>query len=394
MLKRYLFKDLDTKVMSFSKVIDEIRRKNLTGFLRVVYWTRDEYLLIREGEPYKVVIFNTDGTRQSAEPDTFKLGDEDGTASLAETTVDDLVAIAEYRHNPKMDGSIIFFPHGTPIQEPISVSFLDVNREFLLAQRSHLDGYMALYSEEEIFGLVVFQGGLPVAVFAGDGSYGQPAISYINAHLIPAKSFMSMYALEPELLSFMYSMHDDNIIELDLQIKNYSEAREYISKGRRSAIVVIESEGISRYDLFFRGQLIESLVKDKGVFLQGEDKERLSVKVENLPDRTIKLYEVSLIEKPNTIDVVIEVTSEEVVDTSPEVPLEKVTAVKSEFIRDIGPIGKLIWEKTLEEYGFKESSMNLNQLKIVVERLRKEFPEEDMSKEFMRKIEDILPDII
>ncbi|WP_457600849.1 hypothetical protein [Hydrogenivirga sp.] len=395
MIKRVLFKNLDVNVMNISKVYEEVKRKEITGFLRIVYWSKDVYLLFYRGNPYKVVTFNTDGSKDISEADGFAVERKEGSATLVETTIDDLVAIVEDRHVVEHDGSLIFFPHGVPIQEPVSISFLDINKEFLLAQRSHLDGYAALFTEDILFGMVVFQGGYPVAVFGGNGSFGDEAVNYINAHLIPAKSFMSMYSVEPEVLSFMYSMHSDNVIKSRTGFGSYKEAEELVVKEKKNSIVVTEGEGIHRYDLFFRGQHIDRLLKEKGVFItEQDDKEKLSTKVENLPDRTISLYDISIMDKPQPIDITIEGVEEEVVSSDNEIPLDKVSEIRAAFIKGIGPLGKLIWEKTLKDLGFKESSMNTNQMKIVIERLRKEIPEEEATKEFLRSVENILPDII
>jgi len=395
MIKRVLFKDLDVNVMNIGKVYEEVRRKEVTGFLKLVYWSKDDYLLFHRGAPYKVVTFNSDGSRNISEADKFSVDRREGTATLVETTIDDLVGIIEDRSDVIHDGSLVFFPYGLPVQEPVSISFLDINKEFMLAQRSHLDGYVALYSDEQLFGTIVFHSGFPVAVFGGDGSFGDRAVTYINANLIPAKSFMSMYTLEPELLSFVYSMHSDNVREVEKDFSTYEEAEAVIKEERKNAIVITRGEGIHRYDMFFMGQHIDRLVKEKGVFLSEEmGKDRLATKVENLPSRTITVYDVSIIEKPRPIEVVIEGVEEEVVASDNEVPLDKVLDIKSAYIKEMGPVGKLLWDKTLNELGFKESSMTTNHVRIVVEKLRKEIPEESATKEFLRQVENILPDII
>ncbi|GEM_PF-1925781 len=398
MIKRVLFRDLDVSVLNLNKVLDEARRKDTTGFLKVVYWSKDDYLLFYEGKPYKALSFSPDGIRRVHPPEEFRIESKEGVASFFETTIDDLVGIIEYRHDVEKDGALVFFPFGTPIQEPVSVSFLDINKEFLLAQRSHLDGYVALFTEESLFGIVVFQGGFPVAVFGGDGSFRDRAVNYINANLIPAKSFMSMYTLEPEVLSFFYSLHSDNVRRIEEGFKTYKEAQEAVSKDKRDAIVVVEGEGIHRYDLFFKGYLVESLIKDRGIFVEDlQEKEKLSRKVENLPGRSIRLYDVSLIEKPQPLEIVlhgVEVEENSAVEEVRTIPIDKVSEIKSAFIKGIGPLGKLLWEKRLEELRFKESAMTESQLKILIEKLKREIPEESAARDFLDKVRNILPDII
>ncbi len=395
MIKRVLFKDLDINVINLGNIFDEARKRGLTGFFRATYWNRDDYLLFVDGAPFKLVSIYSDGRRIVGALENFKLEEREGTGTFAECTLDDLVGFQEYHHDPGRSGALFFFPFGTVVQETTPLSFLDLDKEFLLAQKSHLSGYMALYTQERLLGMVIFQEGVPVAVFGGDNSFASQAVDYINANLVPAKSFMSMYTLEYEILSFMYSMHSDNVHSVDSKFMTYTEAKDFVEQGKRNAIILIEGGGIHRYDLFFRGQQVDRLVKEKGLFVTDEEPAgRLSVKAENMPDRSIWVYEVSIIEKPLPIEVSIEVTSEEATVVESEIPVDKVGEVRSLFIKEIGPVGKLIWEKTLDELRFKENAMSLNQVRILIERLKKEFPEEELAKEFLRKIKEVLPDIM
>ena len=395
MIKRALFRDLDVNVMNLGKVLEEVRRKEITGFLRIVYWSKDEYLMFNRGTPYLGVSFEMGGGRKTFQPTEFRIDKREGTASLFESTVDDLVGIIESRHDLSHHGSLVLFPYGTVVQEPVSVSFLDINREFLLAQRSHLNGYVALYTEDTLFGMVVFQEGFPVAVFGGDGSFGDRAVTYINANLIPARSYMSMYSLEPELLSFVYSTHSDNVIEIEANFSTYEEAKSFVSEGRRNAIVVVEAEGMFRFDMFFRGQHIDRLVKDKGVFITSpEDEERLSTKIENLPDRSVFLYELHIEDNPRRMSIVIENTWKDSLEVEENVDIQFIDEIKRNFIRCLGPVGRLLWNMILTDLGLDESSINRNQLRILVERLRREIPEEVLAREFTTKVNILLQDIL
>ncbi|MDQ7082170.1 MAG: hypothetical protein Q9N34_03655 [Aquificota bacterium] len=156
---------------------------------------------------------------------------------------------------------------------------------------------------------------------------------------------MSMYTLEPEVLSFFYSLRSDNLRRAEESFKTYREVQETVSKDKRDAIVVIEGEGIHRYDLFFRGHLVDSLVKDRGIFVEDpQEKEKLSRKVENLPSRSIKLYDVSLIEKPQPLEVALHEPDVEGGEEIKTVPIDKGIGDQVErFIKDIGPVGKLLW---------------------------------------------------
>jgi len=395
MLKRILFSRLDVNVLNLDSVLREASRREVTGYLRVVYWDREDFLLFAGGIPFRAITLRSDGRRISHEPQSFRLEARDGSASFVETTLDDLVAFQEYRHFPDRDGALLFFPYGTVVQEPISLSFLDLNRQFLLAQRSHLYGYMALFTDENLIGMVVFQGGFPVAVIGGNGSFGSAAVEHINSSLVPSESRMSMYAVEPELLSFLCSLNPGNLTRVDSVFMTYQEVEEFVVSENRSAVALIESEGIYRYDFFFHGQHVERIVKDRGFYVTDEEeKSRISLKVENLPGRRIYLYEVNLVEKAAPMEVVLECASsvEEVSEAvlSPEL----VDMLRSAFVEEMGPLGKLIWERTLENMGFRESALSRKQVRMLVERLRREIPESEAERRFTRKVKEFMPDII
>ncbi len=391
MQKKAIFKDIDINVLNLNSTLEEVRKRELTGYLRITYWEAEEFLLFVSGIPKRAITITSDGKRLLHTPDTFKLREKDGTASLVETTLDDLVAFQEYRHFLEEDGPIVFFPFGTMTQEPVSLSFLDVNKELLLAERSHLDGYVALYTESSLIGAIIFAGGKPVSVIDTEGRRGKQATDSISRRLNPSRTYMSMYAVDPELLVFLYSLGSETINKIEALPSELREAKELITNGKMSAIVLTESEGIYRYDLFFRGQFINKFVKDKALFVTDEaEVEKLATKVENLPEKNIHIYEIKILDRPQPIEVNISPIEEE-----PEefVPGETVAQIRSSFVRMVGPVGKLIWDKQIRDMDLKESTLSKNQLKSLIEKLLDEIPEEDMRDEFIRNIREVQSDI-
>ncbi|MDQ7081570.1 MAG: hypothetical protein Q9N34_00100 [Aquificota bacterium] len=393
MLRRVVFKDLDVNALNLQSVLEEVSRRNITGYLKIVYWDSEDYLTFVEGDPGKAVSISVDGKRLIGDPGSFSVKGKEGTATLVETTLDDLVGFLEYRHQPERDGPLTLFPYGTLTQEPVSLSFLNLDREMTIASRSHLTGYVALYTPEDLIGLVVFNGGQPVAVFSGNGSRNEEAVVYINMNLVPRKSYISMYAVEPEMLSFLVSMHRGNIHPVDSVFMTYQEAENLVVRERKDAIVLVESGGLFRYDLFFRGQKVERILKEKGFLVEDEDqKNRLSVKVENMPDRKVKVYEITIEERMEPVEVTFETLS--VQEAEDEVPSDLIDTVRSEFIRKLGPVGRVLWDRILNDMGFREGSLTKAQIKALIPRLRDEIPDEDARREFLEKIREISPDMI
>ncbi len=392
MQKRVIFREVEASALNVENVIEEAKRRNITGYLKVVYWDSEDYLLFVDGEPRRSVTVSVEGRRLIGDPDSFSVKGKEGTATFVETTLDDIVSFLDHRSQIERDGPLVLFPYGTLTQEPVSLSFLDINKEISIAQRSHLTGYIALFTEEELIGTVVFSGGQPVALFGGNGSVDSEALAFININLVPSKSYMSMYSVEPEVLNFIVSLRRVNVRPLESVFMTYQEAREEVEKNKKDAVVLIESEGVSRYDLFFRGRRVESILKDKGFLVEEEGtKNKLSIKVENVPEKKVRVYEVSIIERLTPMEVSFEIATETAEETaSPEV----IEAVKFEFIKRMGPVGRVLWSRILSELRLKEGSITTPQLKTLVLKLSNEIPEEDVKREFLKKIREISPDMI
>ncbi len=392
MQKRVIFREVEASALNVENVIEEARRRNITGYLKVVYWDSEDYLLFVDGEPRRSVTVSVEGRRLIGDPGSFSVKGKEGTATFVETTLDDIVSFLDHRSQIERDGPLVLFPYGTLTQEPVSLNFLDINKEISIAQRSHLTGYVALFTEEEILGVVAFSGGQPVALFGGNGSVGSEALAFINMNLVPSKSYMSMYSVEPEVLNFIVSLRRGNVRPLESVFMTYQEAREEVEKSKKDAVVLIESEGVSRYDLFFRGRRVESILKDKGFLVEEEEaKSKLSIKVENVPERKVRVYEVSIIEKLTPMEVSFEIATETAEETAPP---EVVEAVRSEFIKRMGPVGRVLWSRILSELGLKEGSITTAQLRALIPKLSNEIPEEDVRREFLEKIREISPDMI
>ena len=315
---------------------------------------------------------------------------------MVETSLDDLVSFQTLKRYPQRDGACIFFPYGSMIQEPVLMSYLDVNKEMIMAQKSHLDGYIAIYTRESLLGIVVFSQGSPVAVFGGNGTVGKEAIEYINNFATPSKSYISVYSVDTELMPFVYSLKPSNVKRLDVHFTLYKEAQERIEGSRISGIVMLEGGGIYRYDLFFRGHHVARLVKDKGFLVTGEeDKNRLSVKIENMPESSITLYELNVTTSPSPIEIGFATQAEKAQEAGGvSIDSEAVGKIKDIFVKELGPVGKVLWGRILEELALNESGMNSMQVKVLLERLQEEMPEDSAKEEFLSRVKEALGDII
>jgi len=194
-----------------------------------------------------------------------------------------------------------------------------------------------------------------------------------------------MYALEHEVMPFLYSLNKARI--LSSHVGRYEEAKERAKDIGSGSLILAEGGGMRRYDFFFRGANVMSFLKDNGFFITDEEELReLSAKVEGMPDVKVSVYEVPLVENPEPIEVVIEPTSP---DTDKLLP-ETVRKIKSLFIKKIGPVGRLIWSKTLEELGIEEEAVGRKEVLSLIERLGREIPEEDAREDFLHRCKEIV----
>ena len=396
MVKKYVFRDIDLSVLNLDSAFQEAKKKNITGFLKITYWSREDYVLFFEGTPFKVITVHADGRRLSYGVEKFRVEGSQGTASFVETSLDDIVGFQILKRDPQRDGASIFFPYGSLVHEPTSLNYLDVNKEVLMAQNNGLDGYIAIYTRESLLGMVVFAQGNPVKIVGGNGTFGKNALEYINTFMTPAKSYMSVYNVDTELLPFMYSLLPNNLRRVESTFNIYQEAQEYVNSSKRSAIVMLEGGGIYRYDFFFNGQHVDRLVKDKGLLIADEEeKHRLSIKIENMPESNIAVYEVIIETHPSPIEV--EFASQEPAEQQvggKKIETQDIEKVKDIFVKELGPVGKILWNRVLEELALQETEMNSMQMKLLLERLQKEMPDESAKEEFISRVKSALGDII
>ena len=382
MLKTYLIKDTDIALIDLKKLLDDARLRKLTGFLHVSYWDRDDFLLLHQGKPVRSVAFHQDGRTVFGDPNGFGFVSQWGTVTLAETGLDDLVGLQEAGLYVLKERGINLFPCGTPVQSDIPMTYLDIDRVFLLAKKSHVDGYAAFYTPTGLIGTVVFQGGEPVGAVGPRGSKDTSGIKGIASSVIPPKSFVTLYTLESDLIPFFLSICRGGVRYLETE-----EVPEDFS-----GVVVTGARGTYRYDLFFRGAGVGTLFKERGVFIWDEGRKReISDKIDGLPGKERLVFEVDL----NVELKPLEFSPDELKakEETQEVPAESVDRIKALFVREMGPVGRIIWEKILEEFHLKEGSMTLRQLSLLVDRLKEEFPEEEAKREFIVKVREIVPNL-
>ncbi len=376
MIKRYIFKELDLKLLNLDKVLGEIRNKKFTGFLKIDYWDRSEILTFHEGNGLKLVKIFTDGKASLEEFKNFRIENSEGSSSLMEADIEDISSLHCFALNTSSLHCLSIFPYGTPFHDTVPVEFVNIKNELRLIREAGLYGYMAFFTPYELLGFIVLQNGEPVEIIKEKN---------IKSLLHIKDAYISIYSLEPELVQFLYSMKNAKLI--NEKFKDFKEVKEYVESEKMDAIVHTVAGNIHRYDFFFRGLKVSEIVRYSGILIsEDEEREALSSKVENIPEKNIHLYSINIITDVKRVNVEELFTEKGEREISPE----NLNEIKIEFIKYLGPVGKILWDKILKEMGIDEGVLYESDIRRLVDRLEREIPEEDLKKEFKERVKEKL----
>ena len=385
MPKRAVFKGLDIQTLNLRSLLEDLRIKKFTGFLKVSYWNRDEFLLLFEGRPLRGIALSEEGKFVKFPPQDFALKDQRGSASLFEASLFEIVLLENPFWDPLKHGPLVFLPFGDTVQEDIFLGYVDLEKELLMIERSHLYGYVALYTTEEIVGMILFENGKCVGIFAGDGNSGQGAKTYISTHFLPAKTYLTAVSLEPEIVNLFHLSRRENLGF----VEGHQEGPSYFRETQKSGLVVSNASSLTEIDVFYKGSEAFSVVKEAGVILGGERAQEVREKIKDLPGVESRSYEFISLEPPSYTDFKLDLLSQ---TAGPILSSDKIEEVKSLYVSEIGPVGKILWEKTLEGMGLKEGGLSAKTLKLIIERLADEIPEGEARREFMNRVRSIVPE--
>ncbi|MGB9874001.1 MAG: hypothetical protein ACPLRS_03425, partial [Hydrogenobacter sp.] len=241
------------------------------------------------------------------------------------------------------------------------------------------DGYLIMCNRERFTFMLMFQKGLPIC------SYHHNLYTSSNLQKVEIQrddSYVAVYATEPELPLIISSM---STLKKEREGSVASEEeltlfRKEISNRKLSALLdLFLYSGERLYEFFYRGASLLKLLHNM------DQIDTTSHGIAPGTKNNFSLYSLDVKESPSPIQVEFyEGTEQEYLEE------EKVNAVKTHFIEEIGPIGPLLWNKILKDRGYTERSMKKEDLKKLIDVLYREIPDSMHANRFLEKVRRVV----
>ncbi len=369
-MRKNLRERLNLEFVDPKNLIDTFQKERFTGFLKTVEWDKNSYLLLLEGQPVKVIEETKEGLKYS-DPSSFSFP-EKGTLEVYETDDVALVRAMKGFPNPHEEGPMFVMGFGEEFQGSTPFKAMDMDKFLLMAERSFFNGYLLFHTKLRALGIMFLYNGKPVGVFS-DNRSGERAINNMRSSL--PNSFVTVYLLDPAYIPLILATYRiDKFKEFSLEKEeDFDKLRSKLKTSRESMLLYGETLTQRCSHLFYRGTEVLSLTHDLfGSYPHEEQRE---------PDK-VSMYRLFVDPRPQPISVRL-TTSVEDIGT---VPSDRVSAVKDAFLEEIGPIGKILWNKILGEFGWQEDKIPVDRFDELLIRLSEEIPEESHRREFLRRV--------
>ncbi len=196
------------------------------------------------------------------------------------------------------------------------------------------------HSLEEIFGLILFSKGAPVAAFSAGLSDGTASI-------------------------------------MNGKIKNSGELKalaEDLKERKASCLLAIHDTLYNSYHIFFhKGELVASLYRTVAI-------------VEDIPfEEIVPKGSFNLLALPpkqgqTTLEIPVDT------EVSRRLTKKELEYIKEAFVDQVGPVGKLLWKKVLKSMNKGELDISEENVKDLIYKLAREIPDEEYRNEFLNRL--------
>ncbi|AAC07657.1 hypothetical protein [Aquifex aeolicus] len=337
------------EVIDWKALIDSLKKERFTGYIKVESWDETDYVILAEGSVKKIV-------RHKDNKKTF--------LDTSNYTPSSESKISVYKSSPLTTAHICkdlnFFEYQTlslsGYGEEIFHSELNlVNPEKLetFFQKVNLNGYAVIYTYTSIYCNVFLLQGHLVGINGGN-TWDSEVPS--QKDLWQGKVFLSAYFIEPDEVLLLISL------KRGFKEKNELNGNGFFVNG--NYVGFVENGNIKKGLLILPEEIVETQE------VKGE-----------------KFLEVNLIENPERLEISFkDLIPKEEKKIKPDVPLK----VREIFLDYIGPVGKILWDKVLQELDISPEEFTHPTFRMFINRLAQEIPEEDLSKEFLNKAWEVL----
>ncbi len=358
---REIFKDLEASLVDLKKVLEDVRSKKLTGYLVESSLSFEKYMTFYEGKVIGKFKY-TDGEREELKD--FKL--ENSLVSLYEVEEETVLNLTFSSESIPLNKVFFFLGSGRGYLKPTPLSTLNLKGLIEKLREEGISGYLVIYNPTGASVLGVLEGGSFKAFYSREGKIlrGDEVVLALS----PKKSLIGIYSLPPEVSPFLYSLEAIRKVSLN-SFKDLKTLREHLKEISFTGIILLTEGYKKEVDLFYQGELVETLFKERGIYSENKLKS-----FDNY-----QAYLINLLEKSPTE---LSVNEDELLELEKEIT----ESIKVSFVEVMGPLGNILFEKKLREVTFNNGELLKVHLKPFLELLSKEIPEEAKVEEFYDKL--------
>ncbi len=382
MPRKIVYENLNAEVVDIKGLLEDLKSRKFNGYILLNKWDKEIYCIIKNGNLEKAVSFDSNGRKELRK--CKEIPKDEGTISVIETDPLELIHIFHDIPSIQFAGPTVLSGYGNPIQQPIKMSHINFENIKKIIEREKTNGYAVFFDEEDILGNIIFYEGKTVNAFS-KGLFREEALNFLTKKISPAKHYVAVYSVEPELLLFINSLDRLGKIQKG-RLSSFEDLQTLIteaSKEKDSFILeAILNNDVRYYFFFFHGSLIKGININKGIFEDASIKDLGNLIKEGI---TFSIIHINIDMNPKPIKL------EGFKKSGNEfVSVEKIMEIKNAFIDSIGPVGNFIWNKKLDYYGVSEDEITKELLDSLINSLSAEIPDDAYAKKFIEKVRGIL----
>ena len=369
-MRQELKERLDLEFTDTSSLLEDLKNRSFTGYLKVVTWDAEEFIPIQDGEPLKVIKVVGEEVIEAAFP-SYQFPKK-ATLEIYETDILAVVNALRERLTPKEEGPLCIAGYGEEFQKPTPSAHLDIGKFKDIAKEQHMNGYIYVHTDREAIGMIVFYNGDPVGAFS-KGRSGERALSYIKTKW--EESMVSILLLEADLIPLLISILHVREAKKG-KVEDLPKLLDELQHKKMSALVYVEENAVERdYVFLYKGYEVISLKRELFNIHP--------TTIDSIPkSASYVMYPLYVNLHPKTMDIQFSKAAGD----EHTVPISRVEEIRDVFVEEIGPIGKAVWKKIFRDMGWEENMVPVSKAEEFIERLAQEIPYDNHRDAFIKRV--------
>ena len=374
-MRRQLREKVNFEFISAKSLMDDLISSSFTGYIKVILWNEERYIPFYEGTVQEIISVRDDTVETL--PYSEKHLPITGTGEIYETDVVSIMNMLNGNCSIEKCSALCLAGYGEVLQDTQPAGRIDFNKFISVSEETKYNGYILIHSYKGPISGIFFFNGKPIGVcICKRDEPFHDALNLIRNDI--KKNLATIFILPPELTLLLYNMKSMNANRKGV-IKNKLELEALMQsiKDRRISGVLYIKKGSRRryYGFFYKGLDIRFIYQDITDIIDIDISESDVI-------GAFVLYTMQIDPNPRAISL------DSLTADKPEyvVPVRDIENIKDAFIEEIGPIGKVVWKKILQELGWEEDAVPVDKLNELVDRLSEEIPYDVHKNAFLKRV--------